>query len=142
MARIDSLISKIEQYIEHGELHMAGDVLQALVEPFRSKRAKRIPPIRKEPRKRKTVVRLRGAEMAELREKVWKRDGCRCVDCDLLLSLIATPGSPNRMELSHIKSRGAGGADTMENTCSRCPECHAKSHNAGGKPCPPKPKGK
>jgi len=42
------------------------------------------------------------------------------------------------MHWAHIKSRGAGGPDSVENTLASCDHCHALSHNAFGKPCPKK----
>jgi len=56
MALIDVLICKLEQYFEHGELHITQDVFQVLVEPFRSKKSNRIPAKREQPRVKKEIV--------------------------------------------------------------------------------------
>ena len=47
----------------------------------------------------------------------------------------------NYGHLCHKKSKGSGGADTLENTFWGCYVCHSKSHNCNGKPCPPKVRG-
>lgn len=90
--------------------------------------------------KPQAVIRLTGDDLESLRELVWQRDGHHCVKCGKWVALNADD-SFKKMDLAHIKSRGAGGSDTADNTYCSCHCCHiGKSHNAGGKPCPPKPK--
>jgi 5-methylcytosine-specific restriction endonuclease McrA len=73
-----------------------------------------------------------------IRLRVYIRDECRCVDCGMLLRF--QRGYWNSMHLMHRKSKGSGGDWSMENLATGCLVCHEASHNAGGKPCPPKPR--
>jgi len=73
-----------------------------------------------------------------IREKRYRFDGGRCVDCGKRVILLR--GYWCSMHLMHLKSRGAGGTWDLENLRTGCQWCHVKRHNAGGKPCPPKPK--
>lgn len=97
---------------------------------------KPIPKKRKHPRTRKTVIRLTGDDMTRLRFAVWIRYGGRCVDCHQLVGINGN-GSLPKMDLCHIKSRGANGDDTVDNCLCKCHECHMREHN-GKKPVPPK----
>lgn len=73
------------------------------------------------------TVRLKAQAMRELRFEVFRRDGWKCVDC----------GVPVRWDgigaghLAHIRSRGAGGSDTLSNTRLLCSACHRGEHNGG-----------
>lgn len=82
-------------------------------------------------------VRLKGKDMAALRIARFLKDEGRCVDCNLQVWLDAPLGHPLKMDLSHVISRGAGGPDTLENTRTKCAQCHGRKHG-GGKPCPRK----
>ena len=75
-------------------------------------------------------LRLKGQELADLRRRVFTRDGWMCCECGRVCSW--TSG-----HLAHIQSRGAGGSDTEENTRLLCRFCHFLEH-AGGKPVPRK----
>jgi 5-methylcytosine-specific restriction endonuclease McrA len=77
------------------------------------------------------------AEKARIRQRVYMRDKGKCVDCGFCVSL--KRGEWLSMHLMHLKSKGSGGDWSMENLATGCINCHAKRHNAGGKPCPPKP---
>jgi 5-methylcytosine-specific restriction endonuclease McrA len=77
------------------------------------------------------------AEKEAIRRKVFERDGGRCVDCKR--PVVWKPEFWSSMHLMHIKSKGSGGDWSMENLATGCLWCHMKRHNAGGKPCPPKP---
>ena len=77
------------------------------------------------------IIRRNGKDMALLRQIVFERDRYRCCDC-------GKPVSWDSGHLAHIQSRGAGGSDVPENLRTLCAICHAKDHNAGGKPCPSK----
>lgn len=56
------------------------------------------------------------------RDQVLERDGYKCRMC----------GSGSSLSVDHIKSRGAGGTDEMENLRSLCVICHGRRHNYGG----------
>ena len=77
-------------------------------------------------------IRLKGLALADLRRRVFTRDGWHCVCCGEACSWATG-------HLAHIQSRGAGGSDTEENTRLLCAACHGNEHNAGGKPLPRKP---
>lgn len=66
------------------------------------------------------TVRLSGAAMEHLREQRYRMDGERCTwkGCGVWLPLYGSVF--NRAHLAHIKSHGAGGGDTIENTHIRC----------------------
>lgn len=72
------------------------------------------------------TVRLNKNQYAELRKQVGKRAGWRCQNCGRFIPLtfdgvfdIFTCG-----HVRHIKSRGSGGGDTLENTEYWCYDCH------------------
>jgi 5-methylcytosine-specific restriction endonuclease McrA len=136
VSQVSNLIREIDRQVKN-EGHLYGSVWARMREKYIEK-PKAIPAVRKKPRVHKTVVRLKGAKMAQLREDRYELDGHRCVKCGCKLSLYPSGLLPV-MELSHKKSRGSGGGDTIENTESNCGRCHRASHNAGGKPCPAKP---
>jgi hypothetical protein len=69
------------------------------------------------------LVRLAGADMAELRWHATGRDTHKCVDCHDYGSW-AEP-----LELSHDVPRGRGGSDVLENVHMRCRTCHRKRDN-------------
>jgi 5-methylcytosine-specific restriction endonuclease McrA len=77
-------------------------------------------------------IRLRGEALADLRRACFTRDGWTCCDCPRRVSWATG-------HMAHIKSRGAGGSDVLDNVRTLCADCHAKEHNCGGHPCPPKP---
>lgn len=56
------------------------------------------------------------------RDQVLERDGYKCRMC----------GSGNSLSVDHIKARGAGGTDEMENCRCLCAICHGIRHNYGG----------
>ena len=64
-------------------------------------------------------IRLHGSAMAELREQAYERSGAHCEiqrdgkRCNYPLTFL-------NMELAHIKSRGAGGSDTLDNVLCSC----------------------
>jgi 5-methylcytosine-specific restriction endonuclease McrA len=77
-------------------------------------------------------LRLKGKAMDALRWRVFQRDNWHCQECGRECSWEAG-------HLAHIKSRGAGGSDTEENTRLLCMACHHAEHNCGGKPLPRNP---
>ena len=66
-------------------------------------------------------IRLKGEALEGLRQRVFLRDKWTCQDCGVVCSW--TSG-----HLAHIKSRGAGGSDTEENTRLLCIDCHDREH--------------
>lgn len=106
---------------------------------------KRFTPLRRSSRKRKPevrigklgIVRLNGRAMTALRRARFEFDGYRCVDCGRQVAFNAEESLELRFpvvgHLSHVHAKRNNG-DTFENTRTRCPECHQKSHNCGGKP--------
>ena len=53
------------------------------------------------------------------RDQVLERDRYQCRLCR----------NPNSLSVDHIKSRGAGGTDEMENVRCLCATCHQNRHN-------------
>ena len=79
------------------------------------------------PQPKNKPIRLKGKAYSDLRYAVWLRDGGRCQMCCAYVRLNLPNGGYDVFScahLAHIKSRGSGGADTMENTRILCPECH------------------
>lgn len=99
---------------------------------------KRKTPLRKKrptPRRRKTVVRLTGKALEKLREDCWVRDQATCRECGTYT--FCTPryaGDPLAYDMAHIKSRGAGGGDTLDNVRTLCHACHLKEHAGNLRP--------
>lgn len=54
-----------------------------------------------------------------LRKKVFKRDGYKCVKC----------GFPKNLTVDHITPRHAGGTDELSNLRTLCVLCHEEVHN-------------
>jgi 5-methylcytosine-specific restriction endonuclease McrA len=78
------------------------------------------------------TVRLYGGDLEMLRWRCFERDRFRCVQCGFY-------GYLDTLEMAHIRTKRNNG-DTLDNVVTMCHACHEKSHNAGGKPCPPKAK--
>lgn len=97
---------------------------------------KRSPLRRKSLTKKPRPGRLEGYALKALRTLAWYRDGGKCQECKKPVLLDSKDWS--QMEMAHIKSRGAGGEDSLNNVRTLCKECHSKSHNCGGKPVPSK----
>jgi len=74
-------------------------------------------------------IRLKGKPLADLRRQCFTRDGWACVDCGVGVSWASG-------HMAHIKSRGAGGSDVLENVRTKCAGCHDKEHHP--KAVPPK----
>ena len=76
-------------------------------------------------------IDLNRKDYQELRRQAWSRAGGLCENEDC--------GSPAPLEiggefvlwgcghLAHIKSKGAGGDDTLDNVRWLCPKCHGKT---------------
>jgi len=72
-------------------------------------------------------IRLKGKKYQELRRKRWKLDNCICVDCGRWIPLYDQDGVFDPFtcaHFAHIKSRGSGGSDTLENGETKCYDCH------------------
>ena len=102
---------------------------------------KRYTPVRKkrhgpETRIGKTgTIRLTGKALGVLRRDCIERDKGVCQECGIGVSW--TPlfdGDPQAYDMAHIKSRGAGGSDVLDNVRCLCHSCHMKEHNCGGRP--------
>jgi len=63
------------------------------------------------------TIRLKGKALENLRREVFERDRGFCQQCGVWVSW-------KDGHMAHIKSRGAGGEDAMENTVWKCPYCH------------------
>lgn len=93
------------------------------------RRYKRINPVRSTPRNRKTVVRLKGEALTDLRYQCWRRDGMKCRNCGIYTYLNARyDGDPQAFDMAHIQSRGAGGSDILANVLTACHACHMAAH--------------
>lgn len=78
------------------------------------------------------IVRLYGRALAKLREQCWDRDKGICQATGEKLYWEARfPGDPLAYDMAHIKSRGAGGSDILENVRALSHEAHLREH--GGK---------
>lgn len=66
-------------------------------------------------------IRLKGAQLRRLHDRVFERDGNRCIEC----------GSTYWLEMSHNIPRSLGGDDSMENCWTRCKKCHIKRDGHG-----------
>jgi 5-methylcytosine-specific restriction endonuclease McrA len=75
-------------------------------------------------------LRLKGKAMDALRWRVFQRDRWQCQECGRECSWEAG-------HLAHIKSRGAGGSDTEENTRLLCMACHQAEHHPKAVPRKP-----
>ena len=71
-------------------------------------------------------IRLTGSDLADLRFACWRRDGGRCVRCNVAVSDYTLL---NKYDMAHIKSRGAGGSDVLENVKTLCHQCHMREHS-------------
>lgn len=68
-------------------------------------------------------IKLSPKKRAELREKLWKEQGEKCIDCGRWVNLHGDTIF-NTAHLAHKKSVGSGGEDTKNNTCIKCFFCH------------------
>ena len=69
------------------------------------------------------IIRLKGPALAALRRARFTMDRWKCVEC-------GRPVSWASGHLAHVVGRGAGGSDTMENTRTKCDDCHlVREHN-------------
>jgi len=77
-------------------------------------------------------IRLRGPALTALRKLCWARDRGVCQECGCLLFWEPRfPGDPRAYDMAHIKSRGAGGSDVIDNVRALCHADHMREHNKG-----------
>lgn len=74
-------------------------------------------------------TRLTGHDLTTLRLACVTRDKGRCRECHCLVSDELPDWHPLKYHMAHIKSRGAGGEDTLENVRTLCGQCHRREHN-------------
>ena len=81
--------------------------------------------------KQKTI-RLKGKAYTEFRAKVFEKYGGKCQKCRCKAPLYDQDGQFSWKtcgHVSHIKGRGAGGGDVMENVKWLCPKCHLQGEH-------------
>jgi len=79
------------------------------------------------------IVRLSGPLLTKLRLDCWIRAKGRCEKCGERLYYQARyPGDPLAYDMAHIKSRGAGGSDVLENVQALCHREHMAAHAGRG----------
>lgn len=80
----------------------------------------------------KGTVRLSGRELETLRLACLQRDKGRCRECGAKVSDQLPAWHPLSYDMAHIRSRGAGGADELNNVKTNCHGCHMKAHGGQG----------
>jgi 5-methylcytosine-specific restriction endonuclease McrA len=91
-------------------------------------------------------MRLTGKALEDLRRQCFERDGYRCQHIrafpamkrgtvyDAKCDKQVTWDGYRTGHMAHIKSRGAGGGDTLDNVITKCAECHiGREHTKGEK---------
>lgn len=80
-------------------------------------------------------VRLSGRRLKQLREQVYTRDKgiCQCGCGRVAYFRARFEGDPHAYDMAHIVSRGAGGADSLENCRTMLHMCHMSEHLKGRK---------
>ena len=72
-------------------------------------------------------TRLTGKAKTELRRQVYERDRGRCQGCGIFVPISDQDGNFNLWTCghrAHIKSKGSGGDDSLENSRWLCYTCH------------------
>ena len=78
-------------------------------------------------------TRLKGADLAMLRLECLQRDHGRCCECGVRVSDSLPDWHPLKYHMAHIKSRGSGGPDVIENVRVLCGDCHRLEHSGKGR---------
>ena len=73
-------------------------------------------------------IRLEGKALEQLRRDCYQRDGGICRVCGVAVTDYLPDWHPHKYQMMHVKSRGANGADVIENVLTGCGECHRLSH--------------
>jgi hypothetical protein len=78
------------------------------------------------------IVRLTGRHLEDLRRRCYDRDRHVCVwpGCGVWLRWLR--GYSDSMHMAHIRGRGAGGSDTIDNVRSLCFHHHIEVEHGGG----------
>ena len=88
---------------------------------------------------KKKAIRLKGKAYTLFRKAVYERARGMCDECGLPAPLL-DDGRFNVFtcgHVAHIRSRGAGGGDTLDNVKWKCWECHlVLEHTKGLTDCP------
>ena len=79
------------------------------------------------------TIRLKGKAYTKFRKEVFDREKGLCQDCGQYVSLLCDGKFITVFcgHVSHIKSHGAGGGDTLDNVKWKCFKCHRKEHDKG-----------
>jgi 5-methylcytosine-specific restriction endonuclease McrA len=85
-------------------------------------------------------VRLTGKALEDLRRHCFARDGFRCqhhiAQCGPFYQPCRKLVTWESGHMAYIKSRGAGGGDTLDNVITKCAECHiGREHTKGEIEC-------
>ena len=67
-------------------------------------------------------IRLKGEALTELRWQCFERDAGICQRCGVYAPWDGFWVS--RGHMAHVKSRGVGGSDTLDNVVWKCASCH------------------
>ena len=81
-------------------------------------------------------VRLTGDPLTQLRIDCLRRDRMKCTECGRRVRDDVPDWLPYKAHMAHIKSRGAGGSDTLDNVRTKCGQCHTVEEHSGGKVVP------
>lgn len=73
---------------------------------------------------------LFGEDMSVRRHEVFDRSGgfCEELGCNRQIDEELPSEHPNALHVHHIKTRGKGGAENMDNLQALCTRCHKKKH--------------
>lgn len=77
-----------------------------------------IPKPRSRAAEKKAADREKDIHWRTVRQAVLVRDKWRCRCC----------GTPDKVDVHHIRFRSRGGADSTDNCCALCRVCHAEMH--------------
>ena len=80
------------------------------------------------PRPKKKRIKLKGKAYTDFRKQVAERANFLCADCGRYFPLLVDGGfcQYGCGHVAHIKSKGAGGDDVLENVKWKCFWCHEK----------------
>jgi 5-methylcytosine-specific restriction endonuclease McrA len=69
-------------------------------------------------------IRIKGKKLEALRRACFERDMYCCAECCRNVTW-------NTGHMAHIKARGRGGSDTLDNVRALCQRCHVQEHSNG-----------
>ena len=79
-----------------------------------------------------TAVRLKGKAKTAFRRQVYEHFRGICQACGTFAPLRDAEGQMDVFStghIAHLKSRGAGGSDILENVTWKCPVCHLQKEH-------------